>query len=268
LIFIYKVSIRRICSLFSFPRSSYYYKEAKDNQAIVLIQKIKDIATTRVRYGYRRIHILLKRQGFKVNHKRIYRLYKETGLQLRNKTPKRRVKAKARKDQIIATAKNDCWSMDFMSDQLFTGQKLRILTIVDNFTKLSPIIDVGFSYKGSNVVLALEKATVIHGLPKVIKVDNGPEFISKELDLWAYSNKVELDYSRPGKPTDNAFIESFNGKVRQECLNQHWFLSLSDAKVKLELWREDYNSSRPHSSLNYMSPVEFTQTCTLQEVEK
>jgi putative transposase len=175
LIFIYKVSIRSICSLFSFPRSSYYYKEAKDNQAIVLIQKIKDIATTRVRYGYRRIHILLKRQGFKVNHKRIYRLYKETGLQLRNKTPKRRVKAKARKDQIIATAKNDCWSMDFMSDQLFTGQKLRILTIVDNFTKLSPIIDVGFSYKGSNVVLALEKATVIHGLPKVIKVDNGPE---------------------------------------------------------------------------------------------
>ncbi len=97
---------------------------------------------------------------------------------------------------------------------------------------------------------------------------NGPEFISKELDLWAYSNKVELDYSRPGKPTDNAFIESFNGKVRQECLNQHWFLSLSDAKVKLELWREDYNSSRPHSSLNYMSPVEFTQTCTLQGVEK
>lgn len=157
--------------------------------------------------------------------------------------------------------------MDFMADNLFTGEKIRVFTIVDNFTKISPVVDVKFSYKAIDVVNSLRKATLIYGLPKVIKVDNGPEFISKELDLWAYSNKVELDYSRPGKPTDNAFIESFNGKVRQECLNQHWFLSLSDAKVKLDSWRDDYNHNRPHSSIGYQSPEEFAKSCVLREVK-
>ena len=263
--FVHKVSVRRICILFNFNRSTYYYKEVEDHQAVVLTQRIKDIATTRVRYGYRRIHVMLRREGFMVNHKRVYRLYRKTGLQLRNKNPKRRVKAKARENPIIANKKNDCWSMDFMSDQLFTGQRIRILTMVDNFSKISPIINVRFSYKGIDVVNSLKKAVKIYGLPKTIKVDNGPEFICKELDLWAYSNKVELDYSRPGKPTDNAFIESFNGKVRSECLNQHWFLSLKDAQDKVESWREDYNHNRPHSSLNYKSPMEFTKTCNLQE---
>jgi putative transposase len=208
---------------------------------------------------------MLRREGFLINHKRVYRLYRQTGLQLRNKTPKRRVKAKAREDRIIAHSMNDCWSMDFMSDNLFTGEKIRVLTVVDNFTRLAPLVDVKFSYKGIDVVNSLKKAVSIYGLPKVIKVDNGPEFISKELDLWAYSNKVELDYSRPGKPTDNAFIESFNGKVRQECLNQHWFLSLADAKTKLSSWREDYNHNRPHSSLNYLSPEEFTKSYQNQQ---
>jgi putative transposase len=142
--------------------------------------------------------------------------------------------------------------MDFMSDQLFTGVKIRLLTI--NFTKLSPAIGVGYHYKGADVVFTLQKAILRHGKPKVIKVDNGPEFICKELDLWAYSNQVRLDYSRHGKPTDNAFIESFNSRVRQECLNQHWFLSLADAVAKIEAWREDYNSYRPHRSLGYLTP--------------
>lgn len=210
---------------------------------------------------------MLRREGFLINHKRTYRLYKETGLQLRNKTPKRRVKAKARENKIIAKSKNDCWSMDFMSDNLFTGQRIRVLTMIDNFTKVSPVIDVRSSYKGIDVVNSLKKATLIYGIPKVIKVDNGPEFISKELDLWACSNKVELDYSRPGKPTDNAFIESFNGKVRQECLNQHWFLNLQDAKNKLESFREDYNHNRPHSSLAYQTPEEFTKSSILDEAK-
>ena len=229
----------------------------------MLIQRIKDIARTRVRYGYRRIHILLSREGIKVNHKRVYRLYCQTGLQLRNKVPRRRVQAQVRQEKIIAYAPNDCWSMDFMSDQLFTGEKLKLLTIVDNYTKLSPMIGVGLGYKAADVVLALEEATSLYGMPKVIKVDNGPEFISKELDLWVYSQKVKLDYSRPGKPTDNAFIESFNSRVRQECLNQHWFLSLSDAKAKIEAWREDYNSYRPHSSLGNQTPEEFASSCIL-----
>ncbi len=230
---------------------------------MVLTQRIKDIAATRVRYGYRRIHVMLRREGFVINHKRTYRLYCKTGLQLRNKTPKRRVKAKVRENQVIATNKNDCWSMDFMSDNLFTGERIRVLTVIDNFTKVSPVIDVKSSYKGIDVVNSLKKATAIYGLPKVIKVDNGPEFICKELDLWAYSNKVELDYSRPGKPTDNAFIESFNGKVRSECLNQHWFLNLQDAKAKLDSWRDDYNHNRPHSSIGYQSPEEFAKSCVL-----
>lgn len=122
--------------------------------------------------------------------------------------------------------------------------------------------------KAVDVVLTLEKAVVLFGIPKVIKIDNGPEFISKELDLWAYSNKIQLDYSRPGKPTDNAFIESFNGRVRQECLNQHWFLSLEDARCKIEEWREDYNHNRPHSSLGYQTPIEFASSCNLQEAKK
>lgn len=223
---------------------------------------MKDIAAVRVRYGYRRINVLLKREGIVANHKRIYRLYCEIGLQLRNKTPKRKVQTVLRRNVIIAKAMNDCWSMDFMSDQLFIGRKIRILTIVDNYTKISPAIGVGTCYKGYDVVLTLERAVALYGLPKVIKVDNGPEFTSRELDLWVYSNKVRLEYSRPGKPTDNAFIESFNSKVRQECLNQHWFLSLEDAKAKIEVWRDDYNNCRPHSSLNYQTPTEFSKSCT------
>lgn len=254
---IYQVSARRILKLFKFSRSTYYYKQVEDHQAIIIKQKIKDIAAVRVRYGYRRINVLLKREGIVVNHKRLYRLYCQLGLQLRNKVPRRRVQAVARRNYVQAEARNDCWSMDFMSDHLFTGSKIRLLTIVDNYTKISPAIGVGRNYKGTDVVMTLEKAVLQYGIPKAIKVDNGPEFISKELDLWAYANKVKLDYSRPGKPTDNAFIESFNSKVRQECLNQNWFLNLDDAKSKIETWREEYNSYRPHSSLRYKTPEEF-----------
>ena len=255
--FIHKVGVRKVCKLMRFNRSSYYYQKAEDPQAIMLIQKIKDIAAVRVRYGYRRIHVLLRREGIKVNAKRVYRLYCKTNLQLRNKRPKKRVKAKAREIIVIADEMNKCWSMDFMSDQLFTGVKIRLLTIIDNYTKQSLSIGVGYSYKAVDVVNTLEKAVSSYGTPKVIKVDNGPEFISKELDMWAYSKGVELDYSRPGKPTDNAFIESFNGKFRNECLNQHWFLNLNDAMCKVEEWREDYNHNRPHSSIGYKTPNEF-----------
>jgi putative transposase len=140
---------------------------------------------------------------------------------LRKKTPKRKVSAKRREDRVVAAAANDCWSMDFLSDQLFDGRKIRVLTIVDNFTRVSPAIDVRFSYRGTDVVATLERIAATYGRPKRIRVDNGPEFISKELDLWAWLHGVELDFSRPGKPTDNAFAESFNGKFRAECLNTY-----------------------------------------------
>jgi putative transposase len=175
---------------------------------------------------------------------------------LRNKSPKRKVAAKLRDDRTAATAPNECWSMDFLSDQLFDGRKIRVLTIVDNFTRLSPAIDVRSSYRGADVVSTLERVSGIYGRPKRIRVDQGPEFISKELDLWAWMNGVTLDFSRPGKPTDNAFAESFNGKFRAECLNTSWFLSLDDARSKCEAWRTDYNEVRPHSSIGNQTPIE------------
>ena len=182
-----------------------------------------------------------------MNVKRIYRLYTEEGLQLRHKTPKRRVAAKLRGDRSPPAAPNQVWAMDFLSDQLFNGRRIRILTIVDAFSRLSPAIDVRPHYRGTDVVETLERVTGIHGTPQTIRLDNGPEFISKALDLWAWLNGVTLDFSRPGKPTDNAFIESFNGSFRAECLNASWFLSLADARSKCEAWRTEYNQFRPHS---------------------
>ena len=177
------------------------------------------------------------------------------GLQLRNKTPKRRVKAKLREDRIDATHSNETWAMDFVHDQLVTGSKLRILTIIDTFSRYSPATDPRFSYKGEDVVQTLERVCRKIGYPKSIRVDNGSEFISRDLDLWAYQKGVILDFSRPGKPTDNAFIESFYGMFRQECLNAHWFMSLDDARMKMEEWREDYNSVRRQSAMGNKPPI-------------
>jgi len=194
---------------------------------------------TRIRYGYRRIHVLLQREGWEVNAKRVYRIYREEGLQLRSKTPKRKVSAKRRESPVTATQTNEVWAMDFVSDQLFDGRRIRILTVVDAFTKVSPIVDVRRSYKGPDVVDTLRHVTAIYGMPKEIRVDNGPEFISKALDLWAYMNGVTLEFSRLGKPTDNAFIESFNSKFREACLNASWFLSEKDAKSKCDAWQKE-----------------------------
>jgi putative transposase len=257
--FAYKVSERRACRVLKVERSVYRYVSIAQDQAY-LIKRIREIAAIRVRYGYRRIHILLKREGWRVNHKRVYRLYRKEDLQMRLKVPRRRVSIRLRKEEPIARRKNECWSMDFVTDELFNGHRIRILTIVDNFTRESLCTDAKMRYKGVDVANALEIAVQEHGKPLTIKVDNGPEFISKELDLWAYGKGVKLDFSRPGKPTDNAFIESFNGRFRQECLNQHWFLSLEDAQLKINTWKDDYNKERPHSSLGNKTPEEFAAT--------
>ena len=149
--------------------------------------------------------------------------------QLRNKTPKRRVKAKLRDDRRAASTSNEIWAMDFVHDQLATGQKIRVLTVVDTFSRFSPVIAPRFSYRAEDVAATLERVCVATGYPKTIRVDQGSEFVSRDLDLWAYAKGVTLDFSRPGKPTDNAFIEAFNGRLRAECLNAHWFLTLADA---------------------------------------
>lgn len=227
------MSIRRACKALCFDTSTYHYKSCRADQA-PLERRIKEICETRVRYGYRRVHVMLLREGWMINMKKTRRIYKELGLQLRNKYPKRRVKAKLREDREKAVGPNDVWAMDFVHDQLATGKKLRILTIVDTHSRYSPATDPRFTYKGEDVVQTLERVCTKTGYPNTIRVDNGSEFISRDLDLWAYVHKVTLDFSRPGKPTDNAFIEAFNSKFRQECLNAHWFLTLADAREKLE----------------------------------
>ena len=192
-----------------------------------------------------------------MNAKRVYRLYRENGLQLRNKTPKRRVKAKLRNDRRAATRSNETWAMDFVHDQLATGRKLRVLTIVDTFSRFSPAVEPRFTFRGADVVEVLERVGREVGFPAAIRVDQGTEFVSRDLDLWAYQRGVTLDFSRPGRPTDNAFIESFNGKFRAECLNAHWFMSFDDARRKCEAWRRDYNEERPHSAIGNKVPIEF-----------
>ena len=227
----YRVSERRACQVIQISRTSYRYRSIRDEQA-PLRMRINEIAKVRVRYGYKRIHVLLRREGWAVNHKKVYRIYCEEGLNLRAKKPRRRRSAAGRVQQPPATFFNESWSMDFVTDSLFNGHRFRSLTIVDNFSRECLAIEVGQHIKGEDVVRVVEGLKTERGLPGYIKVDNGPEFISKELDKWAYENKVTLDFSRPGRPVDNAFIESFNGSFRDECLNTNWFLSLEDARRK------------------------------------
>jgi len=252
----YKVSTRRACKVLQLVRSTYQYCSRKDEQAALRI-RIRDLAQARVSYGYQRIHVLLRREGWKVNHKRVYRLYREEGLTVRNKKPKRHVTACRRIDRPAATEPNEGWSMDFMSDELFDGRRIRLLTLVDNFTRESLAIEVNERIGGHKVVDVLMQVGKERKLPNRIRVDNGPEFISKALDQWAYLNGVQLDFSRPGKPSDNGLIEAFNGRLRQECLNESWFLSLEDAREKVESWRQQYNKERPHRALGNLAPIEY-----------
>ena len=178
---------------------------------------------------------------------------------MRHKRPRRHVTARRRMERVEANGPNEGWSMDFMTDELFSGQRIRLLTLVDNFTRESLAIEVDTHLGGHRVVEVLQYVSLERDLPKIIRVDNGPEFISKILDQWSYLNGVELDFSRPGKPTDNAFIEAFNGRLREELLNESWFLSLEDAREKVEAWRVEYNRHRPHSALGNLSPEEFTR---------
>lgn len=225
-----------------------------------LRMRIREIASVRVRYGYKRIHVLLQREGWHINHKRVYRLYCEEGLNLRKKRPKKRTSENFRVSRETARDINECWGMDFASDRLFNGRRFRALTVVDIVSRECLGIEVAQGIKGDDVVEMLDSIKLFRGVPRVIRCDNGPEFVTKVLDQWAYENKITLDFSRPGKPTDNAFAESFIGSFRDECLNTNWFLSLEDARDKIETWRMDYNEYRPHSSLDYKTPDAFARS--------
>jgi putative transposase len=253
----YCVGQKRACQAIKLHRSTFNYRFKKSDQAPLRL-RIKDIAAVRVRYGYRRIHVLLRREGWTVNHKRVYRLYREEGLSLRHKRPKRHKSATHRQARPEPMALNTCWAMDFVSDATFDQKRFRALTVVDAYSRECLAIEVDQNIKGDQVVAVLDELRLQGGVPTAIRVDNGQEFVSRVLDHWAYEHKVSLDFSRPGKPTDNAYIEAFNGRFRDECLNANWFLSLDDARRKIAAWRQEYNESRPHTSLGFRTPSEFT----------
>jgi putative transposase len=254
----YAVSARRACDVVGQIRSSHYYRSVADPQTALRV-RLRDLANTRVGYGYRRLHVLLRREGWRVNHKRVYRLYVQEGLVLRTKRPRRRRSVVARSKLPEPTRRNQVWSMDFVSDELGWGRRFRVLTLVDHFTRESPAVAVGVGMSGRLVADVLTRLSLTRGLPDVIQVDNGPEFTSKALDQWAYENDVRLDFIRPGKPVENAFIESFNASLRKECLNAHWFQTLEEAQNRIEQWRRAYNEERPHSSLGNLTPREYAQ---------
>ena len=238
-------------------RSSYYYKNhRRDGSALRL--RLKELAASRPRFGYLRLQVLLCREGWKVNHKRVQRIYNELGLNLRLKRKKKRP-SHLRVPLGPPSGPNDQWSMDFVSDSLITGRRFRTLTVIDKFSRECPLLEASFSLTGVKVARALQRLAVTRGYPRTITVDNGSEFISAALDEWAHKNGVTLDFIRPGKPVENAFIESFNGRLRDECLNVSVFHSLEDAQEKLEAWRKDYNDVRPHSSIQNLTPTEFAE---------
>ncbi len=198
-----------------------------------------------------------------MNHKRIYRLYRQEELSIRVKRRRKRA-SHTRVSLPAASAPNERWSMDFITDRLDSGRYFRVLTVVDHFSHECPVLEAGVSMTGQRVAQVLERLSLQRSLPRIITVDNGSEFYSQAMDSWAYRHGVQLEFIRPGKPVENAWIESFNGKLRDECLSQSWFLSLSEAQEQLEGWRREYNETRPHSSLGYLAPAVYVQQ--LQQV--
>ncbi len=248
----------RACRLADLNLSTWQYR-ARGEERPGLRARLKELAGARRRFGYRRLHALLRREGWRVNHKAVHRIYVEEGLQVR-KRKRKRVSQAERRPMPVPEAANQRWSMDFQHDILASGRRFRTLNIVDDFSRECPAIEVDTSLPGTRVVRVLDRLAETRGLPLEIVLDNGPEMISKALDEWAYRNGVRLNFIEPGKPTQNAFIESFNGRFRDECLNENWFLDLGDAREIIEAWRVDYNTSRPHSALGYATPEEFASS--------
>ena len=253
----YRRSERRACRLLGMSRSSCRYQpQPRFIGEEVLRKRLKALAAERRRFGYRRLTILLRREGWAVNHKRVYRLYRQEYLQVRKRLRKRTAGGE-RVPLALPGGPNERWSMDFMTDSLATGRRFRTLNVVDDYTRECLRIEVDTSLGGKRVARVLEGLRQERGSPQVIVVDHGPEFTSQALDRWAYQRGVKLHFIAPGKPAQNAYVESFNGKFRDECLNQHWFGDLEEVRGKIEAWRQDYNQQRPHSALGYRTPEEF-----------
>ena len=250
------LSVRKACKMIGLSRTSFRYRPIVKPDEEVIRRRLKELAQTRRRFGCLRLHVMLRREGFVINHKRTERLYRQEGLILRIRRRKK-LSSFLRTDIPKPDYPNHIWSMDFMRDSLSNGRAIKILSIVDEYTRKCFRIEVDTSINGVRVTRVLAEIAQMGNLPEIIVIDNGPQFISKALDAWAYQRGVKLTFIRPGKPVENAYIESFNGRFRDECLNENWFLTLEHARGIIEKWRIDYNNERPHSSLGNRTPEEF-----------
>lgn len=253
----YEISARRACRLIPVSRKAVKYVSARPLRDAPLTRRMKHLAERYPRYGYLMLHALLRREGLVTNRKRTYRLYREQGLQVRTKRRKRLMRPRVPLD--LPSMPNERWSLDFVHDQLSNGRRIRVLNVVDDYSRVCVGQLVDTSISGARMARFLSDLSRERPLPPRIVMDNGPEMTSKAMWLWSQSTGVTLHFIQPGKPTQNAFVESFNGKFRDGCLNQHWFASLEDAREIIDAWREDYNRIRPHSALNYQSPIQFEQ---------
>jgi putative transposase len=251
-----RASVRRGCRLVGLSTATWQYQRHGRSDNRELLERLQAHAAARPRYGYRRLHTLVAREGIVANHKRVQRVYREAGLQVRRRRRKRLTRGE-RVPMAAPSRPGERWSMDFTADTLADGRGFRTLNIVDDFTRECVAIEVDRSLPGARVVRVLERLAETIGLPRVLVSDNGPEFAGRTLDVWAYRHDVELRFIRPGKPIENAYVESFNGKFRDECLNEHWFLSVAEAQQIIEAWRVDYNTVRPHRSLGQQTPAAY-----------
>ena len=251
------VSQRRACGLMEMDRGTCRYRRHRPEDGH-LRTRLRELAETRRRFGYRRLQVLLLREGWQVNHKRVYRLYVEEKLGLRRKRGRKR--SGVRQPLLEPTGANQVWSVDFMTDALSSGRRFRTLNIVDDYTREAVAIEVDTSLGGLRVARVLDDLKLQRGLPGQIRSDNGPEFTSRALDQWVYEHGIRWHYIQPGRPMENGYVESFNGHLRDECLNENWFGDLAEARETIEAWRQDYNQCRPHSALGYRTPEEFARS--------
>jgi len=254
-----ELSQRRACGLMGLVRGTCRYRRRRVEDRR-LRTRLRELAEVRRRFGYRRLQVLLQREGWQVNHKRVYRLYVEEKLSLRRKRGRKR--STVRQPLAEAIAANQVWSVDFMTDALSSGRRFRMLNIVDDYTRECLAIEVDTSLGGARVVRVLEELKKQRGLPQQIRSDNGPEFVSRAVDQWAYEQGLRWHTIQPGRPMENGYVESFNGRFRDECLNENWFTDLADAREKIGEWKQDYNQARPHSALGYRTPEEFANNST------